>query len=435
MVDVRLKKQQANDLRKSGRLEEAIILYRELWDESGDKYDGSGYLHCLRKLKIWDEAIKLADILIARYPDFEWSKNEYALTYTENVLFKINEEEFDTILDCAKKIIDHNPSDIPKKMVILYVLKTAISSERWDIVNDWAIKIDPSKLSLAPMVTTSGREGWSDQSLWYYYRLKGLIYSNQESAALDMILKVLDNFPKQRKFFIWLKAIAYQRLKKFSESEQCYKELYNNYKPESWWLYDYSKLKRDNGQNKESLDIMYQAVKCNPKLNMIIPIVYDIGELCKELGMANESRAHLYLCKMIRIKNGWKIPPSLDSTILELDRIIGNNDKPSSLEDALSNCRNYWFKDSPGNKCIGTVSIVKTVRKDILGKLCIGPPSRKFCFINTKDNEGFICSKQNLPPDICNDGMVYFDAIPSYDYKKNRDSWEAINIRIAIMNK
>jgi hypothetical protein len=46
-----------------------------------------------------------------------------------------------------------------------------------------------------------------------------------------------------------------------------------------------------------------------------------------------------------------------------------------------------------------------------------------------KDEQSFFCYKSDLPPDITDGNEVTFDAIPSFDKKKNKESWKASNIR------
>jgi hypothetical protein len=48
----------ATELRKSGELEKALPLYRELAKDDSDSYSAAGLLHCLRKLHLFDEAMR-----------------------------------------------------------------------------------------------------------------------------------------------------------------------------------------------------------------------------------------------------------------------------------------------------------------------------------------------------------------------------------------
>ena len=163
MVALKEQKQEANELRKAGNFEEALILYRNLWKETGDKFDGTGLLHCLRKLELFDEAIILTDELIVKYPDFDWCRNEVIWTYIQGRLDKINEEEsLERVVEIAKRIMSLNPTGLGAKLTVFKVLKSAKASNDWETVNEWVVQIDPNSLSTKPMTDSSGRKGWSD---------------------------------------------------------------------------------------------------------------------------------------------------------------------------------------------------------------------------------------------------------------------------------
>lgn len=69
------------------------------------------------------------------------------------------------------------------------------------------------------------------------------------------------------------------------------------------------------------------------------------------------------------------------------------------------------------------------VKKRLVGKVSLGWSDRPFCFIIAKDEQSFFCYKSDLPPDIADGNEVTFDAIPSFDKKKNKESWKASDIR------
>ena len=55
MTNMTEQKQKANELRKAGKIKEALPLYRNLYKETEDEYEGAGLLQCLRKLELFDE--------------------------------------------------------------------------------------------------------------------------------------------------------------------------------------------------------------------------------------------------------------------------------------------------------------------------------------------------------------------------------------------
>ncbi|MCD6398887.1 MAG: hypothetical protein J7L08_03095 [Candidatus Aenigmarchaeota archaeon] len=391
MINLTEQKQKANELRKAGDFEEALTFYRSLWEETGDEYDGSGLLHCLRKLELFDEAIVLARVLIDKYPDFDWCRREVIWTLISGTLYKLEDTEpLEKVVKTAQEIMDFNPDGLAKKMVVFKVLKSAKSSNHWEIINEWVANIDPTSLSTEPMTDISGREGWSDQSLWYNYRINGLIQKGDPKEAIVLVNENLEHFPKQRKFFLRLKALANHRLGDLPESEKIYQELCNRYKPDWWILHEYAKVVRETGRSENALKLMYQAASNHPKLESMVSLFVDIGMLCKEMGQYEEARVHLVLCKYIRNEKGWRVPESVTDTINELDKIIGNKDQPSSLKEALGLCRTEWVKLLGKDSNFKMLSDKKRrVKNGVVGKISLGRSDRPFCFINSKDGQSF----------------------------------------------
>jgi len=431
MSDLTEQKQKANELRKARNFEEALLLYRNLWKETGDKFDGAGLLHCLRRLELFDEAIGFADELIVKYPDFDWCRNEVIWTYIQGRLDKINEEEpLERVVGIANRIMSLNPTGLAAKLTVFKVLKSAKSSNHWETVNEWVVKIAPDSLSTKPMTDDSGREGWSDQSLWYNYRINGLVEKGDTKKAINTVDEILERFPKQRKFFLRLKALANHLLGNLPESEKIYQNLCSGYKPDWWMLHEYAKVVRDIGRREDALKLMYQAGIGHLKLESMISLFVDIGMLCKELGKYEEARAHLVLCKYVRNEKGWPVPESIINTINDLNKIIGNNKEPSSLKEALSICRSEWSKLLGKENNLKNLSYEnRKVKKGLVGNVSLGRSDRPFCFIIAKDEQSFFCYKSDLPSDIRDGNEVTFDAIPSFDKKKNKESWKASNIR------
>ncbi len=430
MSSLKEQKQKANELRKAGDLKEGLVLYRSLWKETGDKFDGAGLLHCLRKLELFDEATVLADNLITKYPDFEWCRNEVVWAYIQGVLNKLGEEEpLEKVIKIANKIMNLNATGLAAKLTVFKVLRSAKSSKHWEVVNKWVTKIAPKSLSTKPMIDDSGREGWSDQSLWYNYRINGIIEEGDAKEAINTVDEILERFPKQRKFFLRLKAVANYLLGNFSESEKIYRNLCSGYKPDWWMLHEYAKVVRDIGRGEDALKLMYQAAIGRSKLEPMVSLFVAIGMLCKDLGKYKEARAHLVLCQNVRNEKGWTVPESIIKNVTELNNLIGDDNTPTCLKESLNICRNEWSKLlGKENESKYLSDKKRKVKKGLIGKISLGRSDRPFCFI-IKDEQSFFCYKQDLPPEITDGDEVHFDAIPSFDKKKNKESWKASNMR------
>lgn len=432
MVSLAERKQKANQLRKSGMLEEALQLYRCLWKSNGDKFDGAGLLHCLRKLSLFDEAVAFAYELIAKYPDFDWCRKEVIWTLISGQLNKLDETEpFEKVLKIAQRIMELNPDDLVKKKVVFKVMKLAKSSNHWKVINEWVVKIDPISLSTEPMLDSSGKEGWCDQSLWYNYRINGLIQQGDPKEAIVLVDEILERFPRQRKFFLRIKALANHSLGNFTEAEMIYQDLCRRYKRDWWLLHEYAKVVRDMEPTRgaDALNLMYQAASSNPKLDSMVSLFADTGMLCKSLDLYDDARTHLYLCLYVRNEKGWSVPKSFIDTINALDKIIGNDDKPSSLKEALAMCRTKWDKLLKKDTVSVALLNKNKLQKGLMGNVSLGDSTRPFCFINTKNNQSFFCYKSDLPSDSKDGSAVIFDTIYSYDKKKKKESYRASNIR------
>jgi hypothetical protein len=106
-----------------------------------------------------------------------------------------------------------------------------------------------------------------------------------------------------------------------------------------------------------------------------------------------------------------------------LNSILLDESAPKDKTEALSFCKKIWFnngskkrnKKSRGMKNLhGKVSMIR---------------NRAFCFINTRDGISAICYKSDLKFDLYEGDSVIFDVTPSYDAKKKKDSWKAIEVR------
>lgn len=431
MTNLKEQKQKANELRKAGNHKEALLLYRNLLKEEGDKYDCAGLLHCLRKLELFEEAIVLADELIVKYPDFPWCRNEVIWTYIQGIFNKLNDEEpLEKVVEIAKKIMSLNPEVLATKKIVFKVLKSAKSSSNWEIFNEWVDKIDPDSLSTKPMTDDSGREGWSDISIWFNYRIKGLIEKGDAKEAINTVNEIIERFPKQRKFFLRLKALANNRLGNLSEAEKIYQILCSGYKPDWWMLHEYAKVVRDIGRHEDALKLMCKAASGHSRIEYMISLFVDIGMLCKELEDYEVARAHFVLCKYIRDEKGWPIPETIIDIVNELNKIIGNDKEPASIKESLSICRTAWSNLLGKKNDLMSLSYEKrTVKKGLIGKINLGQNDRPFCFIFTEDKQSYFCYKSDLPQDMIDGSVVAFDALPSFDKKKNKESWKASNIR------
>jgi hypothetical protein len=300
-----------------------------LWEKSGDKYDGCGLLHCLRNLKILDEAIILADELIVRYPDFNWCRIEVIWTYIQGKLLALGEKEsLGKVKEVADQITSLNPDTLALKTVVFTVIKHAKSSNNWQIVNEWIVKLDPNALDSNPPNDSLKKQEWSDQERWYNYRISGLLEKwdsrEQLEKALQLTDEALSHFTEHKKFFLRLKALGYHKLGDLSEAKKQYQSLCSGHNTDWWLLHEYANVVKDMGVAPEALALMCKAALSQAPLKAKVTLIRDIGMLCKDMGNNEAARAHLILAKQVREEQGWSIPEVITATISSLNRILGD---------------------------------------------------------------------------------------------------------------
>jgi tetratricopeptide (TPR) repeat protein len=425
------KKLKANDLRKSGNYQDALVLYKELHQENEDKFTCAGYLHCLRKLKQFKEAIPLANSSVGKFPGFDWVTMEIVWTYIEGMLNPIPEEEsLSTTISVANKILQLQPNQIASNVVNMRVCKAAKHEKNWKILDEWVRKIDPDSLASNPMLLPNGREGWSQQGLWYLYKVNALVENGTSDEAFPFLIYALEHFPKQKKFFLRLRALAYCNSGKKEEAAADYKILCEVQRPDWWMLKEYADILNDLGRKDEALEIMLFAAQARQDPGLMVVLFEAIGDLFYERGNKENAALHYQLTKLIREDKTWKVPDSLSDKLSGLS--TDGFTISSSLEKIFQKCQVIWRQgtEKPDSVPSSPSPNKNSMRTNAQGKISLGKSDRAFCFINLIDGDSVFCYKDLLSPDINDGDEVIVDAWPSWDQKKNKQSWKAQNVRL-----
>ncbi|MBK8154691.1 MAG: tetratricopeptide repeat protein [Saprospiraceae bacterium] len=90
-------KKQASDFRKAKNYEQALPLYKQLWEEYREdcnEWEGWSYAFCLKHLKDYQKALEVCREVYPLNKEFENIKGVYAwcIYYTEIALKVINDE-------------------------------------------------------------------------------------------------------------------------------------------------------------------------------------------------------------------------------------------------------------------------------------------------------------------------------------------------------
>jgi len=408
----------ANNLRKENKYEEALEYYKQSWDILKDAYTGAGLLHCLRKLENFEQAVSFAKSLIELFPTIDWVKNEVAWTLVSGPFKQVN--SFTDALIVAEKLDKITSNSIILKQIAFKLLKLADNQENWKIVINWLNKVNPENLSKDFIKGTK----WNDRSQWKYNYYKTLLKIGQYEEIIFNIDECINEFPQIKEFFLNLKAKSFKESERYEDSAKIYEELLK-FKRE-WWIYkDYADLLLKMKFKENALKMFYHAAILNKSMKIMIKIYHKIGELCIELGKDKEALYHFILSKLIREREGWTVPEDIEASIKQMSESFPNISNISSINQIFSHCLELWKVD--GNIKPKIQEKKKSKTRIFKGVMNLGYQSQPFCFINT-GKESIICSKSILPSNIKDNDQVKCEAIPSYDKKKQRDSWKAIKV-------
>ena len=408
----------ANNLRNEHKYEEALEYYKQSWEILKDAYTGAGLLHCFRKLKNFEQATPFAKNLIKLFPAIDWVKNEVVWTLISGPFKQVN--SFNDALIMAKKVEKITSNPIIQKQVAFKLSKLADSKDNWEIVIDWLKKVNIINLSEDFIKETK----WSDKSQWKYNYYKALLKIGEYEEIISDIDNSTNDFPQIKEFFLNLKAKSFKELEKYEESAKIYKELLNYKK--LWWIYkDYADLLLKMNLKDTALRMLCRAAILNKSKKIMVKNYKKIGDLCVELGKDREALYHFRLSKLIREKEGWTVSEDLISSIQKLSNSYPDISEINSINIIFSLCQKSW--ETEGDIQTSNQKMGKLKAKFFKGVLSLGRKNQPFCFINT-GSESIICNKSILPSNIKDNDQVRCEVIPSYDKKKQKESWKAIKV-------
>ncbi|MED3962833.1 tetratricopeptide repeat protein [Niallia taxi] len=430
MINTQQQKQTANNLRKQGRLDEALPLYKELYKSSNkDKFDAAGYIHCLRKLNQYEEAIKIAQEGEEQYSDFSWFRNEIIWTYIGQLKIRGTTDSFNTILPLAKKILELNPDDLQRNTTVLSVLKKAKELKKWGLACDWVDIINPDSLDKSPIVLGKRTTNWSNYLIWHHHKIRCLIHQNKYSQAIQLVNNIIDEASHVSKYFKVLEAHAYELMGEPNNSIQILNGLCRQ-KNVDWWVVHQlaNVLNNSKGEKEKALENMYKAASLCFKIESIVTLLQDISLLCKDLGRMEECYYHILLCKLVRDKKEWVVKEEVEQLLKEASTVLHYDYRHLKFKEVLQKCHTYWVNSNQKiSKNKEEIEKTNKLKKALKGTIFQLKQDKPFCFIKA-ESESYFCYKSEIKEEVANGTEVLFDVVPSFDKKKQQKSFKAVNI-------
>jgi len=421
--------QRAEQLRKAGDFSGSKKLYKKLWLETKNPKCVAGYLHCMRKLNEKKEAVNFAYELKEKNLKNSWVDIEILWTL---LLFdlksKTNFYQAKELADYLQELIVENPYKLATDILTDFMIKISFNNNKFEDALHWLEKMSEDKINDEQV----GKSEWTNKSLCFYRKIKCLFKLGRYDESLGILEKYdTSSLPwSTQKHFLQLKAKILSESNDNNKALELYEKLT---KGKSDWQvrYEKGKLLIKLDKKEDALIEFYTAASSFRQLGMLVNLFDDIGDLCLKLKKVEEALPHFILEKLVRKDKGWQINQALNSLINSLLPSFPQYEQLATVKDTLSVCKEFWKKAGVQQFSTPKQPQRKDSRKkrvDLYGSITGLDFDKNFCFIMTEDEKIF-CLKSTLDKNIQNYDEVVFDAIPSFDKKKNKESWKAINVR------
>lgn len=424
-------KEQANSLRKAGKFNDAIPVYKELWEnykQECNEWEGWGYAFCLRKVNKPGEALEICREVYKMSPEFPQNNNLYAwcIYDTEINLSEIENEE--NFLQAASAIVKLTKQEefSPCTITVLRVLKHFQDPYNADAILEWSEKLRSELLDTSEFIFTDDKSEIhkmaSPRERYYSYKTEALLHKEKYQECISLSEKALNDssITLHHDNDIWFKrriAKANYHLGNYQDSIKIFAEIVA--KRKEWFI------------QKEIAEIYYHLNKYEDALKFAIDSALSFSEPEKKLrlfqlmadilskkGDITNAKMHIEYIYAIRIKNNWLIKDEFKSLMRQYQIDTSNL---ISVENYQQKLAGIWqtMKYIPNNQLTGSI-------KSILS-------NGKAGFIETSDNESYYFRLNSFKGNIAlikPGTKVSFFLEDGFDKKKNKETKNAVNIQL-----
>jgi len=394
-------KDDAKNLYKSKQYKDALNLYRKLYSEykkDFNEWDARYYAWCIYYLEIKNK--KNEDI----------AQNERDFFKAVNAILNLVSNTDLAYITAIFKVLDY-----------LYS-KTPFPAN--EILN-WTGKLDPNVLptDCFSFKDQEGktREKSSRKEKYYSLRTKALEKNKNYEECLKLSKEALSALTKfHHDNDIWFGRRVALCKGFLGQKEDAIEELKQILARKKDWFIQHEIAKLYFGLKKpeEALQYAITAALNYGEAEKKVELFYLLGKILQALNKMDEAKKHFVLAYQLRNENKWKIPPELQSKMVELQ--INVDSLPPSRQ-VCSELRGYWqsYKNSNSPRLRGKI---KNILANNISGFIGGENSRDYYF-RFKDCRG---NRNNIKVGA----SVEFSTEKSYDKKKERESEQAKDIKI-----
>lgn len=414
----------AETLRKDKKYAEASAQFAEVWQQNPSPYVGWRYAFCLRKVGQLNEAERVAREALSKYPEDRFTKTELGWILYERELkpAKVAKDLWRTI-NVANQVLKLSPDGLTLSRVALAVMKVSKERGKWEVLMEWADRLDPANLDNQPGIF-DGKRGMSDRETWYVGRSHALLELERFDEARQCAQAGLVEFPDE----IFLRRTAALALAGSGDVAGSVREMRSllSHRRVEWYMRaELADLEYQMRNYGDAYRLICEALaSCRQEDKYKLGHLVTLARVAVALGKLDVAAEHVSLTKAIRSSQGWPIPRELIEVERGLQRAIQSLGVtlpvlPQDVALLARLCRQRWHE--------GKTEGVEFHR----GVVKLYPEDRHFAYIKRDDDGDDVYVLVRDLPRRCNQpgSHVEFALKTSYDKKKERESVQATNVR------
>lgn len=427
MNNINEKRQNAIKLRKEKKYEAALPIYKELWEieKTKDKWDGWGYAICLNQTKQYQEAYKVSGAVYDSDKSFSYIRGQFAWSaYMLNIKDYPDTEPTEKLEGYVKEIVEvtgDNDDELFRIKAILKMMDHFQAKGNFNRVIEWSKKLNPDKLDIKSFNGTNadGKKFRtpSDKESYYLKLSKALEKSEKFNECISICDEGLKLFPEEI-WFKWHKGVSLRKIKNPDSAIELLKEV--NRLKRDWFVFkELSASYYDKKEYENALKYFIEG--CIGSVRLPNPenrweLYFLGGRIYQRLNRNDVAAKHMLFTYRLREETGYKIQDFLQKEVAD----IINTDKRSS-EEIINELKVFWSSEQNNLSPRLTGTIKNLINENSAG------------FITAENKTEYYFRARNFrgsEVDLVPGKQVEFNLGKSFDRKKNRDSEEAINIRV-----
>ena len=416
----------AEALRKNGDFEKAGALYRKLYEESGSAYHARWMIHCLRKQGRLEEAQAMGKEAIGRFPEDVYIRSEMCwIIYDLHLKPTAEKGDFATLTRYAEKALgDYPGNDLFTARAASLVMKVAKKqpNQDWQTIGRFALMVDPDSLSTEARQSKTGKKFMAEREEWAVNTARAMIETRNYEKVIEICTDGLRVLPQS----LHLKrnlGQAHYRSGKLEEALETMRPLLTQTSCPWYVKSELAAMEAEAGNDEDAYRLYCQALLEGNENQFKLKMFEEVAALALKTDKAETAKLHTALARVVREENERKIPDSLRELEERAERAMEASGKesrtlPTTSRELEKLGRAMWREGQ------------KAGMERERGTLKTWLAEKRYGFIEREDGgDDLIVFEKDLPANCRAPGtQVEFSAEASYDKKKDRESFKAVQV-------